>query len=86
MAAAVCKYREERAARMPAAAGPIPAAQRDAASSQPVKSVTKSIAELDRVFALLNGSLLELLAATLDGWKPPRLSWWGRRARGRALC
>ena len=71
MAAAVHKYREERALRMPPrAAGPVSSrteTQNDAASSQPVKST----AELGRVFALLDGSLRELLAATLDGWQPP---------------
>ena len=85
MAAAVRKYREERAARMPprAAAGPVPsrpAAQRDAASSQPVKS----IAELGRVFALLDGSLRELLAATLDGWQPPQVVVVGEESSGKS--
>jgi hypothetical protein len=83
MAAAVRKYREERAARMPAADGPVPsrpAAQRDAASSQPVKS----IAELGRVFALLDGSLRELLAATLDGWQPPQVVVVGEESSGKS--
>jgi hypothetical protein len=85
MAAAVRKYREERAARMPphVAAGPVPsrpAAQRDAASSQPVKS----IAELGRVFALLDGSLRELLAATLDGWQTLQVVVVGEESSGKS--
>jgi hypothetical protein len=85
MAAAVHKYGEERAARMPprAATGPVPsrpAAQRDAASSQPVKS----IAELGRMFALLDGSLRELLAATLDGWQPPQVVVVGEESSGKS--
>ena len=64
VAAAVHKYREER----------------DAASSQPVKS----IAELGRVFALLDGSLRELLAATLDGWQPPQVVVVGEESSGKS--
>ena len=78
MAAEVRKYREERAARMPPRAA---SAQSDALSSQPVKS----IADLGRMFALLDGSLRELLAATLMDGSLPILSSWARRARGRAL-
>ena len=85
VAAAVHRYREERAARMPprAAAGPVPswpAAQRDATSSQPLKS----IAELGRMFALLDGSLRELLAATLDGWQPPQVVVVGEESSGKS--
>jgi hypothetical protein len=85
IAAAVCKYREERAARMPARAASgrfpsRPAAKRDAASSQPVKS----IAELGRRFALLDGSLRELLAATLDGWQPPHVVVVGEETSGKS--
>ena len=85
IAAAVRKYREERAARMPprAAAGPVPsrpAAQRGATSSQPLKS----IAELGRVFALLDGSLRGLLAATLDGWQPPQVVVVGEESSGKS--
>ena len=85
MAAAVRKYREERAARMPprAAAGPVPsrpAAQRDAASSQPVKS----IAELGRMFALLDNGLRELLDATIDGWHPPQIVVVGEESSGKS--
>ena len=64
VAAAVHKYREER----------------DAASSQPVKS----IAELGRVFALLDGSLRKLLAATLDGWQPLQVVVVGEESSGKS--
>jgi hypothetical protein len=84
MAAAVGKYRQasERAARLRAAApGPSrPAVQRDAVSSQPVKSIS----ELGRVFALLDGSLRELLADTLDGWQPPQIVVVGEESSGKS--
>ena len=57
-----------------------PAAQRDAASSQPVKSIV----ELGRMFALLDGSLRELLAATLDGWQPPQVVVVGEESSGKS--
>jgi hypothetical protein len=89
MEEAICQYREERA-RMLArdtAPGPPPAMQLDTASSQPVKS----IAELGRMFALLDNGLRELLDATIDGWQPPQIvvvgdSPRGRRAPERARC
>ena len=59
---------------------PPPATQLDAASSQPVKS----IAELGRMFALLDGSLRELLAVTLDGWQPPQVVVVGEESSGKS--
>ena len=54
------------------------AAQRAAASSE-----VKSIAELGRMFALLD-DLRELLAATLDGWQPPQLVVVGEESSGKS--
>jgi hypothetical protein len=44
----------------------------------------KSIAELGRVFALLDGSLRGLLAATLDGWQPPQVVVVGEESSGKS--
>ncbi len=44
----------------------------------------KSIAELGRMFALLDGSLRELLAATLDGWQPPQVVVVGEESSGKS--
>ena len=79
MEAAVCKYREERSRMRDAAPGP-PATQLDAASSQPVKY----IAELGRMFALLDNGLRELLDATIDGWQPPQIVVVGEESSGKS--
>jgi hypothetical protein len=86
MVATIVKYRGESAAREPdragASLGQQPAAQRSAAgsSSEPVTS----IAELGRMFALLDGSLRELLATTLDGWQPPQIVVVGEESSGKS--
>ena len=54
------------------------AAQRAAASPE-----VKSIAELGRMFALLD-DLRELLYATLDGWQPPQLVVVGEESSGKS--
>ena len=80
MAAAINKYRKQRTAVIDAGAPdpPRPAAQRAAASPE-----VKSIAELGRMFALLD-DLRELLAATLDGWQPPQLVVVGEESSGKS--
>ena len=88
MAAAILTYREARAARArmpaPAAAGAPDlarqATQRGAASAEAVKS----IAELGQMFALLDGGLRGLLAATLDGWQPPQIVVVGEESSGKS--
>jgi hypothetical protein len=84
MAAAILKYKEERAARVgapdPPNSAPRGAARRDAPNSANVKS----LAELGRIFALLDGSLRELLAATLDGWQPPQVVVVGEESSGKS--
>ena len=81
MAAAILKYMQQVA---PSAAGapdlPRQAAQRGAASSEAVTS----IAELGRMFALLDGRLRGLLAATLDGWQPPQIVVVGEESSGKS--
>jgi len=80
MAAAIHKYRKQRTAAIDAGAPdpPRPAAQRAAASPE-----VKSIAELGRMFALLD-DLRELLYATLDGWQPPQLVVVGEESSGKS--
>ena len=84
MAAAILTYREAREAMPAPAAGapdlPRQATQRGAASAEAVKS----IAELGRMFALLDGRLRGLLAATLDGWQPPQIVVVGEESSGKS--
>ena len=87
MAAAILKHREERAARagMPAPAAGAPDLPRQAAQPGGAGSeAVKSIAELGRMFALLDGRLRGLLAATLDGWQPPQIVVVGEESSGKS--
>ena len=51
---------------------------------QAAGEAVKSITELGRMFALLDGSLRELLAVTLDGWQPPLVVVVGEESSGKS--